>query len=130
MQTDLTTEVIKTVLAIATPVLVGLLTTLLVKVLQKYNLSISADNQAKLEYFAQQAILSTEEWAASRIKAHLPTVSADKLTQAITTLTAKVPGITADEAANLIHAALPKMELGAVSFLQGLQSAATTGATK
>ncbi len=130
MQTDLTTEVIKTVFAVATPIIVGLVTTLLVKALQKANLSISADNQAKLEHLAEQAILATEEWAAARIKAKLPTFSSDKLAQAVTTLTAKVPGITVDEAADLIHATLPQVRGATVTFLQGLQSAATTGASQ
>lgn len=130
---DLTTEVIKAVLAIATPVLVTLLTALLVKALQKVGLSVDADRKAKLEFHAREAILRAEEWAAAIIKAKTSPSAVTarmKLEKAVTDLTAKFPGIDRQEAADLIHATLPKMELGAASFLQGLRQAATTDAPK
>lgn len=125
--TDLTTELVKTVLAIATPVLVTLLTALLVKVLQRVGLTVEADRKAKLEMFTQEAVLRAEEWAATRLKAEKgPTTAAMKLEKALTDLTDRVPGITREEAADLVHATLPKVNLGAAAFLQGVRQAATT----
>jgi hypothetical protein len=123
---DLQTEIIRTVLAIATPVLATLATALIVKALQKIGLSVDAEKQAKLEYLATQAILRAEEWAAARIKAQVgSTTAAMKLEKALTDLTDRVPGISREEAAALVHATLPKLQLGATGFLQGVRSAAT-----
>lgn len=129
MQNDLLTEVINTVLGIATPILTVLLTAFLVKALQKVGLNVDADKTAKLEYFATQAILRAEEWGAARIKANAGTMTAAmKLEKALTDLTDKVPGITREEASALVHATLPKVNLGAAAFLQGVRQSATTGA--
>lgn len=128
---DWTTELIKAVLGIATAVLVPLLTALLVQALKKLGLSLDAEKTAKVEYFARQAILRAEEWAATRIKLNAGTTTAAmKLERALTDLTDKVPGISREEAAQLIHATLPKMGLGAASFIQSVREAATTGSAQ
>lgn len=120
----------KTVLEIAAPVLAMLLTALLVKGVQKLGLTVDAERQAKLEYFAQQAVLRAEEWGASRIKGNPQAImtASMKLERALTDLTDKIPGISRDEASELIHATLPKVGAGAAVFLQGVRKAATTGA--
>ena len=123
---DLTTELIKLV---TTAVLLPLISALLVKALQRFGLSVDAEKQAKVEYFVQQAIFRAEEWAAQRVKANMgQTTAAMKLDRALTDVVDKVPGITKQEAADLIHATLPKVQLGAAVFLQGAREKATTGA--
>jgi len=127
---DLITEVIKTALRLLEPVIAGALVALILKLLQRLNLSIDENEKAKVNALTQDVILQVEEWAAARIKAKIPepTTAKDKLEKALADLTAKVPGITQDEAADLIHANLAKVGAGATSFLQGLQSASATGA--
>ena len=126
MTPDLQTELIRTVLAIATPVLVTLVTALLYKALKKAGLDLSAEKQAQLEYCVRQAILRAEEWGASRVKAQLPTTPTMKLEKALSDVVDKVPGITRTEAEQLIHAELPKIGAGAARFVGAVRSAATT----
>ena len=127
--TDLQTELIKTALAIATPVLVSLVSAILYKALQRVGLDVDANRKAKVEYYVREAILRAEEWAAQHVKANMgQTTAAMKLDRALTDVVDKVPGITKQEAADLIHATLPKVSLGASVFLQGAREKATTGA--
>ena len=126
MSADLTQELIKTVLAVATPIILGYVLALLHRLVKKAGFTLSAENEARLEKAAYDAIYHAEEWAAARIKARIDTTAADKLEHAIATMTAKVPGLTADEAAALVHQNLPKLQLGAAGFLQGLRRAATS----
>ena len=113
-------EIIQTVLAIGTAVLVPLLTALVFKALKKLNLEVSGQQQAKIEYFVRQAVLEAEEWGAKRVQAKLPVVPKDKLERALISVVDHVPNISTEEATALIHAELPKVSLGAASFMRAV----------
>lgn len=115
MWSDLVNQILVAVMAAATPVLVGLVMALLIKLLQRLHLSISAEQQAKLEALVRRAILKVEEVMAARIKKGLPVTSADKLESAIAEVTGQAPSLSRSEAASLIHAQLPLMR-AAVPF--------------
>lgn len=118
-----TTEFIKLVFAIATPVILVYVGKVIMALNAKYHLGIDAEKQAKLETFARLGIQSAEEWAAKQAAAKIPAPSQDKLTHAVQFVLDKVPGVTPQEAADLIHAKLPEMGLGAsADFLQALRS--------
>lgn len=126
---ELQKEIIQTVVAIAAPVIASLVAGILVKVFQKFGLDVSAEKHAKLEKIALDAILRAEEWAASKVRTAPGSITAaNKLEQAVTDIVDKVPGVTRDEAADLVHANIAKLGLGAAGFTQGLRQAATTGA--
>lgn len=127
MESDLTTELVKWALAIAAPIVSAFLVAIMVKVFQKLGLQIDAGQQMKLQSLAQQAILSSEEWAAAKIKANFTVTAKMKLERALTTMLDKVPGISTEEAALLIEAELPKLNLGATQFVRAAREAATTG---
>lgn len=122
---DLTTEVVKLVFAIVAPVLATLVTALLVRLFKKVGLQLDAERQAKLEKITHDAILRAEEVAATRLRAQLPVTAKDKLETAIADILDRVPGVTADEAAALVHQQLPRVGLGAASFLTRVRQAAT-----
>lgn len=113
---DLYTDIIKAVLAIATPVIATLVSALIVQLLRKKGFELDAEKTAKLEYITTQVVLRAEEWAASRLKGNAgPTTGAMKLERAMSDLADKVPNISREDAAASIHATLPKMGLGASS---------------
>mgnify|MGYP001612042807 CR=1 FL=1 len=109
---------IRTILTIGTAVLVPLLTALAFKALKKLNLEVSGQQQAKIEYFVRQAVLEAEEWGARRVQAKFPVLPKDKLERALASVVDRVPNISTEEAAALIHSELPKVSLGATSFLR------------
>lgn len=82
--------------------------------LKKVNLSVSADQQAQLEYYTKQAILQAEEVITARIKAGTPSTAADKLAVAVGTLM-QTTGVTQATAVDSIHAVLPVLGLGATA---------------
>lgn len=88
-------------------------------------LQLSAEKEAQVEKIVRDAILKAEEWAATRVKVGESTNAGQKLEQALADVVDKVPGISSQEAADLIHATLPKVGLGASTFLQGVRQAAT-----
>ncbi len=123
---DVLVEVVKVVGAIAAPVLATLVTALLVKTLKKIGLEVDAEQQAKTEHLVRRAILRAEEWAATRVKAKYGTTTAEmKLQRAMQDVLEHVPGLTPPEAAALIHAKLPELQLGAASFPPGARQPAT-----
>lgn len=90
-------------------------------------LQLSAEKEAQVEKIVRDVILNVEEWAATRVKVGTATNAGQKLDKALIDVVDKVPGISREEAAELIHATLPKVGLGAAAFLQGVRQAATTG---
>jgi hypothetical protein len=108
-------KLIEIAFGLVTTVIVPLVTALLVQWLRKLNLDISGQQQAKIQYHVQQAVLEAEEWAARRLQANIATTPGDKLDRATTTITAKLPGVDLTEAADLVHAELPKAGLGAAA---------------
>lgn len=125
---DIYGELIKLGFTILTVMVVPLVTAILIKVLKRIGLSVSAEQQAKLEKLAQDAILATEEYASARIKAQLvKLLPAEKLTKAVELLMDKVPGITPQEATLLVQQELPKLRASAAGFLLAATTAASTG---
>jgi hypothetical protein len=103
------------------------LTALVVLLLKKVGLSVDADRTAKIEYYAQQAATFAEEQAAAYAKKHLVKMEAgQKLQIATAKLLSKVPGVNANEAQDVIIAALPGLRLGAAAGGQKLGEALRT----
>ena len=97
-------ELLKAVFVAVSGVVGTLLAALVVKLLQRIGLAVSAEQQAKLEKLAQDAVLATEELARARIKDGVGKVaSAEKLTQAVELLLRKVPNISQEEASVLVQ---------------------------
>lgn len=107
-------EALKAVFVAVAGSLGTLLVAILVKLLQRVGLSVSAEQQAKIEKLAQEAILAAEEWARAEIKAgSLKMPSTAKLVQATEDLMAKVPSLTAEDADAVIHAQIAKLRVAA-----------------
>jgi hypothetical protein len=112
---------------VAIAVLVPLLVMLAVKALKKLGISLDAEKQAQLEYVAKQAALKVEEVAANRIAAGLSKMSPTaKLRDAIGTVIDKLPNVSAKEAEDAIHAALPQIGAGASAGITVLGKAMQT----
>lgn len=77
------------------------------KQLKKIGVQLDAEQQQKLEYFAKQAILRIEEWAAKKAGV----TSFQKLTLAADQVQAAT-GVSQGAAIDAIHAALPTLGLG------------------
>jgi hypothetical protein len=127
-QHDFVTELVRTALTILAPILVAALTTAAIQVARKFGLEVGAQQQAKIEHYARQAVLEAEEWAAQRIRANLPTTPMEKFERALRGMLQKVPGVTAGEATAIIHAVLPQVGAGAAAALGEVRRAATNEA--
>lgn len=123
---------VHTLANIAASILLTVLTPLIVRWIfrraELAGLHLSAEKEAQTEKIVRDIILRVEEWAASRVKVGVPLTAKDKFEKALIAVVDKVPGITDQEAADLIHATLPKVGAGAAAFLEGVRQAATTGA--
>lgn len=105
-------EVIKLAAALATVTLVPLASAYLMKLLKRAGLAVEAEEQAKIEKMAQEAILAAEEWARAELKARGTKALPDaKLSEATETLMARVPSLSDDEADAVIHAQLAKLRV-------------------
>lgn len=119
-------QVVKLVFDVAVVVLVPLVVALAVRLLQKVGLSLSAENQAKLEKVARDGIMLAEERAAAAVRRSLPEWSSGEKLQAATRhLLDQVPGITTMEAERIVTAELPKVGVGAAAFLAATRQAVT-----
>lgn len=116
---------VNTVIAIATPVVAGLVVALLVKGLKHISISLNAAQEQRLRGVAEDAVMYAQEWAADRIKRHIPTNGPAKMTQAVTMILDRIPGIDDEEAERLVKAALANLEMGATEFLRDLKDKAT-----
>lgn len=111
------------------PILASALVALAVMALKKLGISISADNEAKLQYTAKQAVLKVEEVVAAKVASSVDKYAApvtDKLTMAVATVMTKLPNVTHEEAVDAIHAALPQLGLGAAAGVECLGKAMQT----
>lgn len=100
------------------------LSALIVQLLRKVGLSLDADRQAQVEYFARMAVAKAEELGAAYAKKHAVKMDpAHKLQIATQALIAKVPRITPDEAQDIVTAALPGMKMGAAAAMGKLGDA-------
>ena len=114
MGNDWLMDVLKIVVATATPLLVGLAIAIARKMLKRLGLELEAEQQAQMEKVVRDAILRAEELAAARIKANEP--PAPKLHVAVNDVLAHFPEMTHQDVADLIHAHLPRLGLGAASL--------------
>lgn len=106
-------SLIDQVLGSLAAVLVSVLVALAVKVLKKVGLSLEADEQAKLEYFAAQGINKAKEMAAVKLKSAVTLSSAEKKAIALDHVLANVPDVTPSVAGAVITATLPQLGEGA-----------------
>lgn len=87
--------------------LLGLVSLLLNKLRKKYNLEISAGMQEQLEAVAKRGIAFAQEKADATIKANLTRFTgSDKLNAAITFIMDNSPGVTEQQAHDLVHSVL------------------------
>ncbi len=116
-------EFVKLVFQALAPIVAGLIVALLVQMLRKIGISLSAERQAEVEKSAQDIILKWEEKAATAVKNHLALPAGAKINGAVLDLIRKFPKVDAGEAENIIHAELPKIGLGAAAFLRATADA-------
>lgn len=115
-------EVVKIIGAALGTALIGLL----VQLARKYGFDISAAKHAQLESVAQQAILMVEEKAAAAVKAQVGKVNpAEKLNAAVSIVLERMPGVSREEAADIIHAKLPEVRAATASFATAVLQNAT-----
>ena len=117
-------ELVKKVLQAIAPIIAAGIVAVLGLFARKIGLQISAENQARVEKMAHDAIFLAEEKVTALVKRGV-TPMQTKLEMAITHLVDKVPGITVTEAEQIITAELPKLGLGAASFARSVVLAAT-----
>lgn len=117
---SLSDVIIGVILAVIAPAAAAIV----VQVLRLINIQLSEAQRAKVQQVVANALLEVEEWASARLKAELPVTSGQKLTRAVEQIVAKVPNVTAEEAETLVRQELPKVGLGAVSFLAKTAQAA------
>lgn len=111
---------LQAVVAVVAPALAAIV----VQVFRLISVQLSEAQEAKVRQVVANAVLEVEEWASSRLKAELPVTSGQKLSRAVSTVLSKVPGVTEQEAEDLVRQELPKVGLGAVSFLAKTAQAA------
>lgn len=124
-------EVLKALeMALATA-LAGAVTVLARQLAAKFKLDLDASAQAATRAVVQNAILATEEKAAASLKrSSVAVTGAEKLDAAVGLVLAKVPGVTADEAAQLVHEELPKIRAAAGGALSALVAVAAPASAK
>lgn len=112
--------------------LASALTALVIQLLRKQNIELSAERQAQLESIARHAILVVEERSAAALKAGLRKMTpAEKLAAGVSVFVSKAPGVSDEEAREIVEAQLPVVRGAAVSFATAVLKAATsTGGRK
>ena len=110
-------ELVRLIFGMAAAVIVPAVSAIAVQYLRKLNLQVSAEQQAKIEHLAMLAVTEAEEYASRKLKANLPVSSGDKLNRAIGQLRDRVPGLTSQDATDVIHAVLPRIGTGAAAAL-------------
>lgn len=123
---EILNELVKSVLVASVGLLGPLVVGLVVQMFRKANVELSQSQQDQVRSVVQNILLEVEEWASHRIKAQVQVTSGAKLERAIESIVEKFPGISEAEAEKLVREELPKIGLGAVSFLAAAAKAATT----
>ena len=91
------------------------------RLMTKFGMQVTEEKERAIRAAAQNAILFAEEWGAKRIKLRKMIVTGEeKIDLAIRNLLNKVPGISVAEAKELVEEELPKLGLGAASFIGAL----------
>ena len=125
---DVIQEGLLTVLAVVTPIAVGFLVRWLKALGTKAGITIDVQKEAMLEHRIQSFLLQVEEEAAARIRAGLPKwAPGEKFSRVFEKVVGVIPGISRQEAEELIQANLPKIGLGAIAALDQIKGAATSG---
>lgn len=127
MLDQLFTELMK----VLTPILVSLLVAAAGYAIRRLHLSVSAEQDAQLAYYANLAVLYAEEKAANYLKTHgVKMDPISKLNMAVTQLLTKVPRIDQDEAVKIVQASLPGLKMGAAAGAVALGNALRTPEAK
>jgi len=107
-------EIIKVVGGIIASALGMLLVWIATQFARKLGLSINADQEAQLKYFAQQGAKKMEELAAAKLKERGVRMSpSEQMDGAVSAVLANLPRVTVDKAISAITAALPELGIGA-----------------
>lgn len=111
-------EVVKVVGGIIASALGMLLIWIATQAARKLGLSVSAEQQAQLQYFAQQAAKKMEEIAAAKFKSTGKIMSpSEQMAGAVETVMANLPRVAAAKAASAVTSALPELGIGAAGPL-------------
>ena len=111
-------EIIKGTFGILTPIILSLVTAWIYRKLQVVNITLSAEQRAKLEMIAQQGILYAEEWARRQVQAGAAATSGEKLDQAVDYIVGQMPATSREAATDLVHALMPRVRAAVEGFLQ------------
>ena len=117
-------ELVKTLLQALAPIIAAGVVAVLALIAKRIGISISAENQARTEKLVHDAIFFAEEKVAAFLKKGVSPAQT-KLQIATAQVLDKIPGITPAEAEALIHTELPKLGIGAASFMRAVAVAAT-----
>lgn len=120
-------ELVRTLLQALAPIVAAAVVGVLALAMKRIGLSISAENQARTEKLVHDAIFFAEERVSGYLKKGVKPVQS-KLAIATQQVLDKIPGITQTEAEALIHTELPKLGIGAASFMRAVAVAATNDA--
>ena len=128
---DIVGKIVGFTLAHALALLVPFVIAVLVRVFQKFGLSLSAERRANLEAGLMKGALWVEEWAERKFKeTGVKVPAAVKLEKAIekglTFVVGKIPRVSAEEAADIVNAGLPQIGLGAAASARELGKALRT----
>src|SRR5438105_3525577 len=97
-------QMLKALEAALAAILSGAVMLLAKQLAAKFKIDIAAGEEASLRSTVQSAILATEEKAASAAKLDQVALSStQKLDHAVGLIVEKVPGVSADEATQLVH---------------------------
>lgn len=119
-------QVLQAVNATIATVVAGVLVALAHKLAQRFNIQIDASKDAVIRAEVQNAITFAEEKALHMSKVQNTVISSTaKLDMAVSAVLDKVPGITADEAQQLVHEELPKVRAALGEAMGAVVTAAT-----
>jgi hypothetical protein len=127
---DVINEAVKAIVVTSIGAIAPLVVAIVVKIFQKFHIELSEVQEVKIRGAVQNILLEVEEWASHRLKANFEVTSGQKLERAVEAIVTKFPGIDDEEATKLVREELPKIGLGAVSFLAEAAKAATQNPSK
>lgn len=117
-------EMVRTIMMALAPIIAGVVIAALVQVVRKIGFELTAESRARMEKMVHDAIFLAEEKVSAAIKRNVSPV-ASKMSIAVEHITNKLPGITDEEARQLVTQELPKLGLGASDFARSVVLAAT-----
>ena len=119
---EILNEVVKALVVASVGVIAPVVVAILVQLFRKVNIDLSQAQQATLRNTVQDILVEVEEWASHRIKANVPVTSGQKLSKAVDAIVEEKPNLSEAEAEALVRQELPKIGLGAVSFLNNQEA--------